>query len=526
MVESTAQAMKHSFKILALAACLLSPAFSRAETPVPAWTQTYFCPTNGHAYPIALTADSTNNIIVLGRENFGRSTYDYVTVKYSSSGLPLWTNRYDGPGQQDDTPHALSIDSSNNVVVTGTAWGADDDFATIKYSSAGVPLWTNRYNGGDYDEAYAVSVDRSNNVVVCGASWQTQTDYDFTTIKYSSNGVPLWTTHYNGPGNQDDLAYAVATDKNNNAIVTGFSYGATSGQDYATIKYSSAGVPLWTNRYNGPGNDTDQALALALDSSDNVIVTGYSATTYSFPWNYSFATLKYSSNGVPRWTNRYTGFGPGENRAKAVAVDSSDNIFVTGHAIGADGYNPDFTTIKYSSNGALLWVKRFDGAVHGSDNAYAIALDATGNVIVSGLSEVQSNSATYECVTIKYSNLGVPLWTNHNSGLGQSPVPLAIDHAGNALLAGYGLNASLLKHFVTTKIVSVPSPFLSYSPSDYGTVQVVVTNLLQPGTVVVEVSTSLSDWSPLFTNTSHLDTLSFTELNAGSNRFYRAWQRP
>ena len=51
----------------------------------------------------------------------------------------------------------------------------------------------------------------------------------------------------------------MAVDGNNNVIVTGYSSGSGSSYDYATIKYSSAGVPLWTNRYNGPGNGSDYA---------------------------------------------------------------------------------------------------------------------------------------------------------------------------------------------------------------------------------------------------------------------------
>ena len=153
------------------------------------------------------------------------------------------------------------------------------DYATIKYSSAGVPLWTNRYNGpgnGD-DAAYAVAVDGSDNVIVTGYSaGQRRLDDDYATIKYSSAGVPLWTNRYNGPGNGNDYAYAVAVDGSNNVIVTGYSTGSGSSYDYATIKYSSAGVPLWTNRYNGPGNGDDHACAVAVDGSNNVIVTGCS----------------------------------------------------------------------------------------------------------------------------------------------------------------------------------------------------------------------------------------------------------
>ena len=68
--------------------------------------------------------------------------------------------------------------------------------------------------------------------------------------------MPLWTNRYNGPGNAADYAYAVAVDGSNNVIVTGTSARSGSGDDYATIKYSSDGVALWTNRYNGQANTT------------------------------------------------------------------------------------------------------------------------------------------------------------------------------------------------------------------------------------------------------------------------------
>jgi hypothetical protein len=102
--------------------------------------------------------------------------------------------------------------------------------------------------------------------------------------------MPLWTNRYNGPGNSSDMAYAVAVDSSNNVIVTGYSYGNGTDQDYTAIKYSSAGVPLWTNRYNGPGDSSDVASALAVDGSNNVIVTGYSMGSGS---DYDFATIKY-----------------------------------------------------------------------------------------------------------------------------------------------------------------------------------------------------------------------------------------
>src|ERR1035438_2552976 len=117
----------------------------------------------------------------------------------------------------------------------------------------------------------------------------------------------------------------MAVDGSNNVIVTGRSYQSHSSfsHDYATIKYSSEGVPLWTNRYNGTGSGQDEAMAVAVDHSNNVIVTGYSGSDY--------ATIKYSSAGVPLWTNSYT------NTAypfAAVAADRNGNVIVAGAAMG------------------------------------------------------------------------------------------------------------------------------------------------------------------------------------------------
>src|SRR5439155_9006579 len=106
--------------------------------------------------------------------------------------------------------------------------------------------------------------------------------------------------------------------------------------DYATIAYSSAGVPLWTNRYNGPGNGEDYASAIALDSSGNVFVTGSSLGSEGFN---DSATLAYSNSGMPLWTNRSSG---GLGLAK-MAVDRNGNVFVTRGA-------RDYVTIKYSSS--------------------------------------------------------------------------------------------------------------------------------------------------------------------------------
>ncbi len=133
-------------------------------------------------------------------------------------------------------------------------------------AQAPVPLWVGRYSGpGNFnDVAQAVAVDGSNEVVVTGGAYNGSNN-DWTTIKYSSAGATRWTKIYNGTGRHDAIAYAVAVDGSNNVIVTG-----ESASDYATIKYSSAGVPLWTNLYDGPGQYWDSARAVVVDGHNRV----------------------------------------------------------------------------------------------------------------------------------------------------------------------------------------------------------------------------------------------------------------
>jgi hypothetical protein len=88
-----------------------------------------------------------------------------------------------------------------------------------------------------------------------------------------------WVARYDGPGNYDDEATAVAVDGSGNVYVAGFSFDPNTDYDYTTIKYNSAGQQQWIARYDGPINYTDKATAIAVDASGNVYVTGASSSS-------------------------------------------------------------------------------------------------------------------------------------------------------------------------------------------------------------------------------------------------------
>jgi hypothetical protein len=321
-----------------------------------------------------------------------------------------WVARYNGSANLDDGGHAIAGDSSGNVYVTGGSHGSgtDLDYATIKYTSAGQQQWVARYNGpaNGWDRAAAIARDSSGNVYATGQSLGLGTDFDYATVKYNSAGQQQWVARYNGPGNGEDDAVAIATDSSGNVYVTGQSIGAGTYADYATIKYNSAGQQQWVARYNRLVSDI--ARAIAVDSSGNVYVTGRS-TGAGTGWDY--ATVKYNSAGQQQWVARYNGTGNGTDDALVIAVDSLGNVYVTGGSLGTSYF--DYATIKYNSAGQKQWVARYSNGPY----ARAIALDGSGNVYVTGESvESLSGNSVVDYATIKYDSAGQEQWVARYNG--------------------------------------------------------------------------------------------------------------
>ena len=142
---------------------------------------------------------------------------------------------------------------------------------------------------------------------------------------------------------------------------------------------------LWDKGYNGsPVNYADLAKAVAVDGSGNVVVTGTSQKEYYE----DCYTAKYAAaDGTLLWEKRYPGasHNNGPNSVTAMAVDGNGNVVVTGTSYGSTSY--DFYTAKYAAaDGALLWEQRYNGPANGNDGATSLALGPDGMVAVTGSS--------------------------------------------------------------------------------------------------------------------------------------------
>lgn len=293
----------------------------------------------------------------------------------------IWEQRYDGG--LEDMAYSVAIDSEDNVIVTGTSRDItrrDRDFYTIKYDKNGNAIWEKRYNVGIRDESYDVAVDSKDNIVIVGTA-----SGKYFIIKYDKNGELIWT---NSPSRgNDDVAYGVAIDSEDNILITGRTKLVV--YNYYTLKFDKDGNMLWRAMWTG-GED-DVPYGIAVDSKDNVIVTGF----VMIGNKYHFCTIKSDPDGKIIWDKVYK--RSDYDRAYDVTVDLNDNILVTGVTY-VGGTNYGFCTIKYNSKGELLWEKIYnDGR---NDQANAIAVDSENNIIVTG----GSDTKTWDFLTIKYRN--------------------------------------------------------------------------------------------------------------------------
>jgi hypothetical protein len=233
------------------------------------------------------------------------------------------------------------------------------------------------------DEATAISLDAQGNAYVTGRSPE-GADRNYATIKYDTDGNEVWVARHPGAG-----GIALALDVAGNVYVTGSIDTSIGG--YLTIKYDLEGTEVWVATYE---SGVTRAAALGTDSEGNVYVTGQSAR--------EFATVKYDSNGNEVWVARY--HGPADSYPYRIAVDGRDNVYVTGASSGVFPRS-DYATIKYDPEGNEVWVANYHGPVDYYDGAWDLALDAEGNVYVTGTSYFRNiyGGLDAEFATIKYS---------------------------------------------------------------------------------------------------------------------------
>ena len=295
--------------------------------------------------------------------------------------------------------------------------------------------------GGCSSDKRSMAVDASGNVVVSGYA-NTATGFDWKTTKFSgTTGAVLWETAFNGPASGADQSYAMTLDATGNVIVTGYQWNGVDG-DIKVIKYAAAtGAIVWQASVAGTPGGNDFGIVAATDSAGNVFVGGST-------WNGSnddMRTVKYAAaTGAVIWDKTFAGPGNGPDFVFAMAVDAGGNVIVTGESQTAATANPDWKTIKYAAaDGAILWQAVFAGTAGGLDIPTSVVIDTTGNAIVAGYTFNGTNS---DMKIIKYAAAnGAILWQNGFTGTANGDdqiYDVALDSTGNAIATGYSFNGT------------------------------------------------------------------------------------
>jgi hypothetical protein len=358
------------------------------------WTKTYNRIGGSPDYSEAITIDANSNVVVAGRSKLPTSlNNDGAVIKYNSSGTQLWVKTYNSAGDSEDSFSDVVTDAGGNIYISGTANG---DGLIIKYTPNGDIAWVRTYNGtgNGYDALYKLVIDSNSDIYACGESTGADTGRDCLIVKYSSAGTLLWAQTYDGQDHFWDGLGAMAIDSAGNVYVTG-SVETIFDSNYVTMKYSPAGGRLWTAFYTGTATGWDYSYAIAVSSDGNVVVTGYSEGATSV----DAATIKYNSaTGAQIWASRYNGAGDSTDYANAIAADNFGNVYI--HGTSVESGSADYLTICYDSNGVKNWKMNYNANSLADIGSAQIIVD-NSNMYVTGYSMASINN--YDYATIKYT---------------------------------------------------------------------------------------------------------------------------
>lgn len=379
------------------------------------WIRKYNGITNQDDFGYSIILDSLDNIYVTGN-----AKNDVVTLKYDSSGNLQWTKLYNSASVYNFSyVKRIEVDNSLNVYVA--AGDFNGNAIIIKYNSLGIQKWVGTYNYFSFSWATCLLIDPYDNIYFTGKSDNSINDDDLFIAKLDSNGILKWTKRYDGGFMADDFGSALAYDNSSNSIyVTGASGVQNNiSLDFVTIKYDSSGTQQWVKRYNGLGNDNDQAFDIKLDNQKNIYVTGYS---YGVWIDNDYTLVKYNSSGSQIWVATYD--NGGQDYSNSIALDSSCNIYVFGSSNGPSSTSIDQALVKFDSTGQQDWFVRYNGTGSYFDQGYVVALDDNLNIYTTGYS--YGINSLPDFVTIKYSQInGLPLEAINNSTIQFSPNPFS-----------------------------------------------------------------------------------------------------
>lgn len=335
---------------------------------------------------MSIAVDGNDNIYVTGFTN-GDNFDGIVTPgggsdaflsKFDSDGNKAWTKILGTTSP--DTAYGITI-YGTAIYITGKTSGDLDgninaggvDAFIVKYDTSGNKLWTKLLGTTRNDSGKQVAVDTNGYIYLMGSTdgvlgIDPSPDYpagdaDLFVAKYDDAGNKQWVTQIGTYC--ADLGGSVAADSIGNIYLTGKVYlcaypgnVANGWYDALLAKVESSGTLSWVKQFGTASND--KALAVTVDTNDNIYVTGY-LDSGDFTGDNEGSKIfvnKYDGSGNNIWSVQESAGYSWGNQGRAITTDNSNNIFVTGTVHGSiDGHtNPnvgedEVFILKFDPNG-------------------------------------------------------------------------------------------------------------------------------------------------------------------------------
>jgi hypothetical protein len=298
---------------------------------------------------------------------------DAILLKYNSSGSLKWVAVWKSNLGLEDFGLDVSVDqATGDVYMVGATWtgGGSFDMLLVKYDSSGNEQW-NRTFGGDFRSEWGrgVVVDSSHNIYITG--YNSSTNDDILIVKYDNLGNQIWNETFDG--GYDDIAYDIAVDSMDNLYITGMIKYDTGDENAVLIKYTNSGVQKWNVTWGDDSYD-QEAYGVAVDSQDNIYVTGGHRLNYMF-------LVKFTNTSNFKWDIIWDGGSTGNVYGKDVFIDSSDNISIAvsmtdpGNCLVLQGYNP---------SGGRIYEAYYKGGSSNFKFTRCIVVDGHNNYYLAG----------------------------------------------------------------------------------------------------------------------------------------------
>ncbi|HPS00851.1 MAG TPA: SBBP repeat-containing protein [Candidatus Sumerlaeota bacterium] len=382
----------------------------------------------GNVYVVGGTLSA--NWVVNGYDTAYGGNQDGFVIKLNNNGQTVWST-YLGTSNVD-IAYSVALDSNENIYVAGETssdgWisggfdlsqnGNKDGFV-VKLSESGTHLWSTYLGGNEEDVAQAIAVRNGDRVYVGGYTFSDgwiakgfdthhengPTDQDGFLACLSNTGAHIWSS-YLGDRNTDVIT-GVALDTQGSPIVVGYTDSASdllesdwmSGgfdttfggmRDVLVAKFSDYGQLLWSTYLGGDKSDT--GADLLVDGSDNIFLTGYTA---SAEWvgggslmenqGKSDAYLaKLTGTGRHLWST-FLG-GSNDENGRAIALSGNGEIHVVGGTNSDDWISGGNDTTLDGAQNAFLATFRDEGFEKNYKVTFKhckVTTDGYGNLTVS-----------------------------------------------------------------------------------------------------------------------------------------------